>query len=158
VVKLLDFGGAHQHGTRVIIQDIWGNCRYIWSNLVRGASGVGEFYDVTPAPDCYALALMVLFVLTGIRPYSRTPDNFPPDGRSSCDHIWELRRGHIPAVEPAETMEILNLGTNWEPVAKVIQDSVLSPTPPGAPFQAPSPRPAQHFVQALEQCGGYMSH
>lgn len=101
-VKLLDFGGAYEHGKRVQTNAIWGNCRYLWSMLVVGAPGVGEHFDVTADPDCYALAATVFFVLTGFKPYDDTPDYYPHNGMPSCEDIWARRRNHIPGAKPEE--------------------------------------------------------
>jgi hypothetical protein len=141
IVKLLDFGGAHQVKERVEISTIWGNCRYISSMLVAGATGVRNVFEVSTIPDCYSLALTVFFVLTGIRPYQHTPDNYP-NGTSTCDFIWGLRRQHMPAVTPEE---IASLG-NWEPVADVLRTSLIT--------NPANPATAEDLTAILQGCSG----
>lgn len=114
---------------------------------------VGEDFIVSTAPDCYALALTVLFVLTGIRPYNYIPDNYP-NGVSRCDEIWNLRNQHMPAVSDADLNALTSLG-HWEPVRRVIEASVMSPTPEPH-YMAPNPRSAAELLEALEQC--YVPH
>jgi hypothetical protein len=124
---------------------IWGNCRYLWSMLVVGAPGVGEHFDVTADPDCYALAATVFFVLTGFKPYDDTPDYYPHNGMPSCEDIWARRRNHIPGAKPEE---IASLGDR-EPVADVLTASLIN--------SQRTPAPAARLLEALQNSFGHLS-
>jgi hypothetical protein len=143
-VKLLDFGGAYEHAKRVQTNAIWGNCRYLWSMLVVGAPGVGDHFDVTADPDCYALAATVFFVLTGFKPYDDMPDYYH-NGMPSCEDIWARRRNHIPGAKPEE---IASLGDR-EPVADVLTASLIT--------SQMTPAPAARLLEALQNSFGHLS-
>jgi len=143
-VKLLDFGGAHEHAKRVQISSIWGTCRYLWSMLVAGAPGVGVHFDVTADPDCYALAATVLFILTGLKPYNDTPDYYR-NGNTSCEDIWAMRRAMMPG---AKSEEIAMLG-DLEPVAHVLTASLIT--------CQEKPAPAATLLEALQNSFGHSS-